>query len=82
MIPPARLKDYETGGASLEIYNQVVTLTPAEEKFYQQMKELNEQKLSSNNVIPCVDNLDATYKAGLVGSALGGVFYHTSTSKP
>ena len=38
LIPPERLKDYETGGAIVDSYEQAVTLTPAEEKFYSQMK--------------------------------------------
>ena len=33
VIPPARLKDYETGGARLDSYEQAVTLNPTEEKF-------------------------------------------------
>ena len=76
MIPTVILKDCETGGSRLESYEQDVTLTPAEEKFYLQMKELNEFQLFSNNGIPCVEEINAAYEAGLVGAALGGGFYH------
>ena len=58
MKPPSRLKVYESGGASLYSYKQAVTLTPSEEKFYLQIKELNELQLFSNNGIPCVEELD------------------------
>ena len=81
VIQPEILKYYEEGGASLESYEQAVTLTPAEDKFYSQMKELNELKLFSNNCIPCVEELGATYEAGMVGAALGGKFNHTSELK-
>ena len=81
MIPPETLKDYGTGGTILGNYKQAVTLTPTKEKFYSQMKELNELQLFSNNGIPCVEELEAEYKAGLVGATLGGRFSHTSELK-
>ena len=62
LIPLARLEYYEIRSASLDIYEQAVTVTPAEEKFYSQIKELNKLQLFSNNGIPCVEELDAAYK--------------------
>ena len=38
VIPPARLKYFETCGASLDSYKQAVILTPYELNFYYQMK--------------------------------------------
>ena len=81
VTPQAILKDYETGVASLDRYEKAVTLTTAEEKFYSQMKELNELQLFSNNGIPCLEELDSAYEAGLLGAALGDIFYHTSELK-
>ena len=62
-------------------YEKAVTLTPSEDKFYSQMKELNELQLFSNNYIPCVEELDSSYEAGLVVAALGGEFSHTMRLK-
>ena len=42
VIPSERLKYYKTGSEILDRYKQYFTLTPAEEKFYYQMKEVNE----------------------------------------
>ena len=78
MIPLARLEYYERRSASLDIYEQAVTVTPAEEKFYSQIKELNKLQLFSNNGIPCVEELDTVYEVGPVGAVLGGGFSHTS----
>ena len=61
----------------MDIYGKAVTLTPAKDKFYSQIKELNELQLSSSNGISCVEDLDTAYKTGLAGAALGDVFYHT-----
>ena len=36
------LKEYKTGSEILDRYKQDFILTPAEEKFYYQMKEVNE----------------------------------------
>ena len=77
VIPPVILKDYKSDKTILDSYKKVVTLTPAKEKFYSKMKELNELQLFSNNGIPCVEELDAAYEAGLVEYALGGIFSHT-----
>ena len=60
---------------------QAFKLMPNEENFYSQMKELNELQLFSNNIIPCVEELEVTYESGMVGSALGGGFFHTRKLK-
>ena len=45
------------------------------------MKKLNELQLFPKIGTPCVKELGAAYESGLVGSALGGGFYHTSELK-
>jgi len=72
---PSYLDDYETGGYQ-------ISLTPAEERFYATMRELNELALYAPNV-PGVDEMDELdTELNLVGAALGGGFTHTSELKP
>ena len=58
---PIRFQDYETSHSNIDnSFQQAITFTPAEQRFYTQMKELNElQLVFSSNHIPCIEELEA-----------------------
>ena len=56
-IPPARPKYYKTGVTSLDRYGKAVTLTTTVDKFYSQIKELNELQLFSKMAYHALRNL-------------------------
>ena len=81
---PALFEDYDLGTMAMGKKDYKIELTPAEERFYKNLKELNELALYApdhqGNRIPEI--LPYSEESGLVGAALGGGFEHTSELRP